>query len=103
MFSFPYRTKLIDEGKIVDPRVTLEIKTPVGFATIAFLIDSGADVTTLPLKPAIKIFNFNPDPKQKIKIGGVEGMGVDAYPFKLRAKLADREFDLRCYLIPYIF
>lgn len=97
--SFPYERKQIEEGGLVDPRITLEIKTTSGFLAMKFLVDSGADVTTLPLTPYAELFNFRQDPKSEIKISGIEGKGVTGYPFSLHLRLRKHEFKIRCYFI----
>jgi|SRR3989344_6762760 len=99
MYTFPYEKKRIDEGILVDPRITLELQTRIGFLSIKFLLDSGADVTTLPLDPYAQLFSFIPKKKQAIRIGGVEGRGVKAYPFQLTARIQKQMFQLRCYFI----
>jgi hypothetical protein len=99
MYIFPYETKIIEEGKLVDPRVTLEILTKKGFLAIKFLVDSGADVTSLPLYPYSQLFEFRKDPKQKVMISGVEGKGIAAYPFKLKMRLGEDVFSVRSYFI----
>lgn len=100
MYTFPYQTKQIDEGKICVPVVTLGLETIKGFWPFEMLLDSGADVTTLPLKPFASYFpNFKKDPQKKILIGGVEGKGVFAYPHLIATKLGNKIFSLRCYFI----
>lgn len=99
MFSFPYLRKRIDEGIIADPRIDLVVETPRGQTVVTFLLDSGADVTTLPLKRFGPILNYHPNPQERIKIGGVTGTGVSAYPFTLKVSLGGTSFKLRCYLI----
>ena len=99
MYIFPYEQKSIKEGLLVDPRITLEIETKRGFLAVKFLIDSGADVTTLPIIPYAELFYFRKDPKTRVTIGGVEGKGVGAYPFKLQMKLKSNVFTLRSYFI----
>ena len=100
MFIFPYQTKLIDEGKISVPVVTVELETIKGFWPFEMLLDSGADVTTLPLVSLASYFpNFKKDPKNKIIIGGVEGRGIFAYSHSIHTKLGNRNFLLRCYFI----
>src|SRR3989344_5531752 len=96
---FPYEKKRIEEGELVDPRVILEIKTRIGFLKVKFLLDSGADVTTLPINPYLELFDFRINKKDKVKIGGVEGRGVNAYPLGLECKINQINFKLRCYLI----
>ena len=76
IYTFPYRNKRIEEGNLVDPRVRIEVKTKHGFFPITFLLDSGADVTSLPLVSHGELFDFKKDPRQKIMIGVIEGTGV---------------------------
>lgn len=97
--AFPYEKKHIEEGELVDPRIPLEVKTKAGFLNIKFLVDSGADVTTLPFIPYAEIFDFTIKTKEKTRIGGIEGRGVNAYPYSLRVRLKTHEFSLRCYFI----
>lgn len=94
---FPYEKKRIEEGELVDPRVVLEIKTKIGFLKVKFLVDSGADVTTLPIEPYAELFDFKKI--SKVKIGGIEGGGVTAYPHDLTIGVGIRKFRMRCYLI----
>lgn len=97
--SFPYETKQIDEDTLVDPRVTLDVKTTRGFLSIKFLVDSGADVTTLPIDPYRELFDFQRDSSKRITIGGIEGRGVAAYPHLLTVRFRQDEFPLRSYFI----
>jgi len=53
--DFPYEKKYIEEGFLIDPRVNVEIKTNRGFLVVKFLLDSGADVTTLPINPYLEL------------------------------------------------
>lgn len=97
--DFPYEKKYIDEGELIDPRIVVEIKTVRGFLAIKFLVDSGADVTSLPLDPYGELFCYQINPKEKVTIGGVEGRGVGGYPFKLQCRLERFTFSLRCYFL----
>lgn len=97
--KFPYRHKRIDEGIIPDPTIEIKVLTVKGWRRFDFLIDSGADTTCLPLSPYAELLGFRPDPKKKIKIGGVEGKGVTAYPGKIKIKIGGKEMTLRCYFL----
>lgn len=99
MYIFPYEQKRIKEGLLDDPRVVLKIKTKRGYLAVKFLMDSGADVTTLPIIPYAELFNFRKDPKRRVTIGGVEGKGANAYPFRLDVNLKGQMFTLRSYFI----
>lgn len=98
-FTFPYSQKNIDEGKLVDPRVVIEIKTKYGFWPFKFLVDSGADVTSLPLIPHAELFDFRKQSHEKTTIGGIEGRSVGAYPFTLDCRISVVTFRIRCYFI----
>ena len=97
--KFPYRYKRIDEGVIPDPTIEIKTLTTKGWRSFDFLVDSGADTTCLPLKPYAELLGFKPDPEKKIKIGGVEGKGVTAYPGKIKVKIGGKEMPLRCYFL----
>lgn len=96
---FPYEKKVIDEGHIFDPRINLQVQTKRGFLTIKFLVDSGADVTTLPFNPYAELFNFKINPNKRVIIGRVEGRRIDGYPFTLKIRIQKFEFKLRSYFL----
>ena len=96
--KFPYRYKFVDFGKIVDPLVDLEVETSRGWQEVRFLIDSGADATTLPLSLAGE-WGIKIDRSQRVKIGGVEGRGVYGYPAEITIRIGEEELGVRCYFI----
>lgn len=97
--TFPYARKLIEEGELVDPRITLQVKTRRGFLALQFLVDSGADVTTLSINPYAELFGLKKDPTKKVVVGGVEGRGVGAYPLSVTMRVDRFTFPVRCYFI----
>lgn len=99
MYTFPYESKYTDEGIIPNPRISFKVYLSTGFVWIRFLIDSGADVTTLPFYPYAQLAHFKKNPKDKITIGGIEGKGIAGYPFSLNAQLGGNKFPLRSYFI----
>jgi hypothetical protein len=99
MFIFPYITKGIAGENLVAPELHLEVKTLLGIKNIPFLLDSGADITSLPLEPYAKLLGVKPQKNQKVTIDGVEGKGVGAFPAQIAAKLGNRNFSLRSYLL----
>lgn len=99
MFTFPYENKRITEGILVDPRVTIPVETTRGIIRIKFLVDSGADVTTFPIRPYASLFGVSRDPKTRVTIGGVEGRGVSAYPHTVAFWMGKRKLSARTYFI----
>lgn len=99
MYTYPYEKKRIDEGVLADPRITIEAQTLQGFLSFKFLVDSGADVTTLPLDPYGELFGFHPHKNTVTTIGGIEGKGVQAYPHRLVFRIRKHSFTVRCYFV----
>ncbi len=98
-FFFPYEYKYIEEGTIPNPRITIEIHGRQGFFPVKFLVDTGADVTTLPFKVFAPFIDFRKSEKDKIIIRGVEGSGVNAYPYLLSIKVGNKVLSIRSYLL----
>lgn len=97
-FTFPYRYKYILEGKIIDPLISLPVKTSIGWQNAWFLLDSGADTTMLTLSFA-KAFGLWHDNKKRVKLYGIAGKSVYAYPGKIELKIASKVLKVRCYYI----
>ncbi len=88
-FPFEY-VELGELGKLFYPIVRLELKTIVGWREFEFLVDTGADVTTIPshLLPALGI------EKSKLKTSsslGVGGFSIATWDFQLKLKLGKSE------------
>lgn len=96
--KFPYRFKFIEFGEIPNPFAELEVLTPLGWQRYGFLVDSGADTTTLPLFLA-KTWSVSLKKEEKTLVLGVEGKGVMGYPAKIKVRLGGEEMNLRCYFI----
>lgn len=96
---FPYLTKVIDEGKIPDPRASIRVETLHGLRTIKFLIDSGADTTVLPLAPYGPWFRVDVNSKNKTEIGGIGDEKIYGYTGKIKILLGDDSFWIRCVFV----
>lgn len=88
-FPFEY-AQIRGLGKLFYPIVKLDLKTIYGYREFDFLVDTGADITTLPshILPAIGI------DKNKLKKSvtlGVGGIKVKTYEFKLPIKIGITE------------
>lgn len=96
--EFPYQYKIIAEGKIPEPIIQLPVQTKVGFSFIDFLVDSGADTTTLPLIWS-EIFDFKVENKKADWITGVEGGRIAAYPGEIEIKIDQEKTKIRCLFV----
>lgn len=96
---FPYRKKIIEEGIIIPfPVANLPVKTIFGAYLIRFLVDSGADTTTLPLSLS-PLFDFKATESKKSWVGGVEGGKVAAYSSQIEIGFAKEFYTIRCHYI----
>ena len=98
LIKFPYHYKKTVFGNLPDPLVDLEVKTPRGWQKLRFLVDSGADVTTLPLFLA-QMWGIRIDRSQEVAMDGVGEEAIAAYPGRLTVRLGDQELTLRCYFV----
>ena len=99
IFTYPYKYKTIEEGKIVNPRILLPLKTSNGWLDIWFILDSGADTTMLTLSTA-KEYGLDYDIKNGAKLYGIGDMGINAYPGVVELKFRQNfRLKIRCYFI----
>lgn len=95
---FPYNYKRIDFGRVVDPTISLDVKAESHWKSFDFLMDSGADTTTIPIY-FTKLVKTEINKRGKTTIGGVEGNGVAGYPGKIWIRLDNDVLSVRCYFI----
>lgn len=93
-FPFEY-ANLPDLGKLFYPIVKLSIRTTFGWKEFEFLVDTGADITTIPahLLPVLGL------DRDKLKIDfvlGVGGISVKTWNFKLPIQIGDRRLEIAC-------
>ncbi len=98
VIKFSYQYKKIDFGVVFDPLIRIKVLTIVGWENYKFLVDTGADTTTLPFYLS-KVFKTKIDPSKRTKIGGIERKGIFGYPAKIRIMLGKEELILRSHFI----
>lgn len=97
--AYPYKHKTIEEGLIPDPTIKLSLKTNSGIRRFDFLVDSGADTTTIPIKMAEDFMGFSAKTAQRELISGIEGKGIDAYPSSIEILFGNNFYKVRCVII----
>lgn len=83
---------------VFEPRVIFKVKTEYGWLRVKFLIDSGADVTILPIRLA-GLFGFDKNKSELTTIGGVEGKLMTAFPKKLDLEIDKHRFSVRSFFV----
>ena len=90
--KFPFEYANIESlGKLFYPIVRLDLKTIYGYREFDFLIDTGADVTTLP-SHILSVLGIN---KRDLKLSltlGVGGIKIRTYEFELPIKFGELKF-----------
>lgn len=84
-FPFVY-AKVESLGTLFYPFVTLELKTIYGWQEFDFLVDTGADVTTLP-KTILPVLGINEKRLKKQKTQGVGGIWVETFELKVPIRI----------------
>ncbi len=94
-FEFPFEYAYIRGiGKLFYPIVHLELKTTFGWQEFEFLVDTGADITTIPVH-LLPVLGLNKSKLSKSSTLGVGGYSIYAYDFKLDLKIGNIHFLVR--------
>ena len=88
-FPFEYAT-IAGVGRLFYPIVYIELKTAFGWQEFAFLVDTGADITTVPahILPVLGLH------KSKLKMSytlGVGGYSLTTWDFQLAIKIGKKK------------
>lgn len=89
--EFPFKYADIGKlGKLFYPMITVGLKTVKGWREFEFLVDTGADVTTVPLH-LLPVLGIKKSDLSKTQTFGVGGISTAAWDFKLNLKLGQIE------------
>lgn len=93
--KFPFEYAEIENlGTLFYPIVRIGLKTIYGLKDFEFLVDTGADVTTVPahILPILGIEKENLDVSETIGVGGIK---VKTYEFELPIKIGKMKFTIK--------
>ena len=94
-FEFPFEYVILpDIGKLFYPIVHIELQTKIGWQPFEFLVDTGADVTTLPLHllPAIGINTSDLSVGQALGVGNIS---IKTLEFMLPIRIGSIQLQVR--------
>lgn len=93
-FEFPYKYAYISGlGRLFYPIVKLELRTTLGWREFEFLVDTGADVTTVPTH-LLSVLGMQKSQLATTQTFGVGGILVKTLEFTLFMKLGSKEFSV---------
>lgn len=93
-FEFPFEYARIPRlGLLFYPIARIELKTLVGWQSFEFLVDTGADMTTLPktVLPSLGIQSSTLSTNRTLGVGGIE---VKTWEFQLPVRIGNTEFSI---------
>lgn len=94
--EFPFEYAYIEGlGKLFYPIVKAKLKTINGWREFEFLIDTGADITTVP-SHLLPVLGIELSKLAQNKTLGVGGFTVKTWDFQTYLQLGDREIQIQC-------
>ena len=92
--KFPFEYAEIEGlGKLFYPIVKLDLKTVYGYKEFDFLVDTGADVTTVPLH-LLSVLGVKKGKLKPSETLGVGGIRIRTWEFKLPVKIGNLELEI---------
>ena len=90
-FEFPFEYSDVEGlGRLFYPIITLNLKTTDGWREFEFLVDTGADVTTVP-SHLLPVLGFQKDRLGVSKTLSVGGISIKTWEFQAFVKIGRKE------------
>ena len=99
--DFSVGTKVISLGRIVNPVVTILVKTRSGYVPFDFLIDTGADCSMIPASIAETELGVSLARASQDTFFGIEGSGLQVYRGWASLKIGPYPLRVRCVFSPH--
>lgn len=95
-FEFPFQYADVEGiGRLFYPIVVASLKTTEGWREFEFLVDTGADVTTVP-SHLLPILGLSTSQLHKNTTFGVGGYSIKTWEFKIPLQLGTKELFIHC-------
>lgn len=92
--KFPFEYAEIEGlGRLFYPVVKLDLKTIYGWKEFDFLVDTGADVTTIPLQ-LLSVLGIRQERLKASETLGIGGIKVKTWEFKFPIKIGNSELEI---------
>ena len=90
--EFPFQYAQVEGGdRLFYPMVKIGLKTIIGWRKFEFLVDTGADITTIPTR-LLPVLGFEKSSLKTNETVGVGGISIKSWEFALSIKLGRRQF-----------
>lgn len=97
--EFPFVYANVESlGKLFYPIIRASVKTAYGWQEFDFLVDTGADVTTLPFS-ILPILDLGNKPLKKQRTQGVGGIWVETFEIILSIQIGSEELTIRASVV----
>ncbi|EKE14866.1 MAG: hypothetical protein ACD_12C00262G0004 [uncultured bacterium] len=94
IFPFKY-ANIKDLGRLFYSVVKVQLKTILGWRDFEFLVDTGADITTIP-SHLLPVLNLDKTQLKENITLGVGGISIKSWEFKIPIKLIKKEILIHC-------
>ena len=94
--QFPFEYAEIEGlGRLFYPIIRLQLKTIAGWREFSFLVDTGADMTTVPshLLPVLGLRKSNLPVNSTLGVGGIS---VKSWEFSIPIKIGQNKINIKC-------
>lgn len=92
--EFPFEYADIEElGRLFYPIVKVQLKTTNGWQEFEFLVDTGADITTVP-SHLLPVLGIEKSHLHSNHTSGVGGIVVKSWDFRMPIRLGDNELSI---------
>lgn len=97
---YPYESKLsLEFGNISTIKLLLSVESSTGLIPFTFLLDTGADVSSLPASAALKL-GIDLAKSPRIPMSGFEGSTISVYKSRIKIRLNEKSMSVPCVFHP---
>ena len=93
--EFPFEYAEIEGLRLFYPIIRLQLKTIAGWREFAFLVDTGADITTVPshVLPVLGLRKSNLPVNSTLGVGGIS---FKSWEFRIPIKIGQNKINIMC-------
>lgn len=96
--EFPYRYEYLPGGVFFYPHIPVSLNTIVGWKEFLFIVDTGADYTTLPYR-FLRILGIQPKKLTKSTVTGIGGFMATMWLATITIRIGPELFPVRCSIV----
>jgi predicted aspartyl protease len=96
--EFPLPEKQTRFGRLPDPKITIHVRTHQGYFPYRFLLDTGADLSMVPLSMADDL-GIDLASCPRAQCSGIEGRPMLVYQAAMAVRISHVDLTVRCLIV----